>query len=72
MSTEKLEKYADGVSMLNMKKTKLPPEALEYFRKQGAIGAKRAAEVMTPEQRKEVAKRAAAARWRNKTKPPAS
>ena len=38
-----------------MAKKKLPPEVLEYFRKQGAkggkIGGKRSLETMTPEQR---------------------
>ena len=45
---------------------KLPPEVLEYFRKQGAkggkIGGKRSLETMTPEQRSERARKAVAAR----------
>ena len=45
---------------------KLPAEVLEYFRKQGAkggkIGGKRSLETMTPEQRSERARNAAAAR----------
>ena len=53
-----------------MAKEKLPPEVLEYFRKEGAkggkiggkIGGKRSLETMTPEQRRERAKKAVAAR----------
>jgi hypothetical protein len=45
---------------------KLPPEVLEFFRKQGAkggkIGGKRSLETMTPTQRSERARRAVAAR----------
>ena len=45
---------------------KLPPEVLEYFRKQGAkggkIGGKRSLETMTPAQRSERARKAVAAR----------
>jgi hypothetical protein len=45
---------------------KLPPEVLEFFRKQGAkggkIGGKRSLETMTPEQRSERARKAVAAR----------
>jgi hypothetical protein len=52
-----------------MAKKKLPPEVLEYFRKQGAkggriggkIGGKRSLETMTPEQRSARAKRASSA-----------
>jgi len=49
-----------------MSKKKIPPEVLEYFRKQGArggrIGGKRSLETMTPEQRSERARKAVAAR----------
>ena len=49
-----------------MAKKKLPPEVLEYFRKQGArggkiggpIGGKRSLETMTPEERTARAKKA--------------
>jgi hypothetical protein len=45
---------------------KLPPEVLEYFRKQGAkggkIGGKRSLETMTPKERSERARKAVAAR----------
>jgi hypothetical protein len=45
---------------------KLPPEVLEYFRKQGAkggrIGGKRAAELMTKQQRSDRARKAVQAR----------
>jgi hypothetical protein len=47
-------------------KKKLPPEILEYFRKEGAkggrIGGKKAAAAMTPEERSERARKAVAAR----------
>jgi hypothetical protein len=46
-----------------MAKKKLPPEVLEFFRKQGAkggrIGGKRSLETMTPEERSARAKKAA-------------
>jgi hypothetical protein len=45
-----------------MAKKRLPPEVLEYFRKQGArggkIGGKRSLETMTPEERSARAKKA--------------
>jgi hypothetical protein len=52
-----------------MAKKRLPPEVLEFFRKQGAIGGKiggkmggkRSLETMTPEERVARAKKAAAA-----------
>lgn len=52
-----------------MAKEKLPPEVLEYFRKEGAkggkiggkIGGKRSLETMTPEERTARAKKASAA-----------
>jgi len=48
--------------------SKLPPEALEFFREQGAKGGrkggKRRLETLTAEQRSEFAKKAAAARWK--------
>jgi hypothetical protein len=47
-------------------KTKLPAEALEFFRKQGAKGGKLSAEArmrkLTPEQRSQIARKAVAAR----------
>lgn len=47
---------------------KLPPEVLEFFRKQGANGGKLGAKArmvkMTPEQRSESARRAVVARWK--------
>jgi hypothetical protein len=52
-------------------KKKLPPDVLEYFRKEGAkggrIGGKRSLETMTPEERSARAKKAGVTRWR-KTK----
>jgi hypothetical protein len=55
-------------------KNKLPEDALEFFRQQGAkggkAGAKRRIEALTPEQRSAIAKKAAAARWKGaKPKP---
>lgn len=48
-----------------MAKKRLPPEVLEYFRKQGAkggkIGGKRSLETMTPEERAARAKKASTA-----------
>ena len=45
---------------------RLPPEVLEFFKRQGAkggkIGGKRSLETMTPEQRSERARKAVAAR----------
>ncbi len=47
---------------------KLPKEALEFFRKEGAkggkVGGKKAAANMTTEQRKKRARKAAEARWK--------
>jgi hypothetical protein len=38
----------------------------EWFRKQGAAGGKKRAENLTPERRKAIARKAAAARWPKK------
>jgi hypothetical protein len=50
-----------------MPRKKLPPEVLEFFRKQGARGGKKGgtirAERMTAEERSEAARRAVQARW---------
>jgi hypothetical protein len=49
---------------------RLPSAIKEYFRKQGAKGGKLSGaarmEKLTPEQRSAIAKKAAAARWKNK------
>jgi hypothetical protein len=49
---------------------KLPEAALEYFREQGRLGGKQSGkarlEKLTPEQRSEVARNAAKARWGKK------
>ena len=49
---------------------KLPPEVVEFFRKQGAKGGRKGgvirAERMTPEERSESARRAVTARWLKK------
>jgi hypothetical protein len=52
---------------------RLPAGIKEYFRKQGSKGGKLSGaarmEKLTPEQRSEIAKKAAAARWKGKKKP---
>jgi len=45
---------------------KLAEQVLEYFRKQGAKGGRKAAKMFTPEQRRERARKAIAARWAKK------
>ena len=56
-----------------MAKGKLSAEALEFFRRAGSkggkLGAKARMEKLTPEVRSEIAKQAAAARWKDKKKP---
>jgi hypothetical protein len=51
---------------------KIPKAVMEFFRKQGARGGKLSAaarmEKLTPEQRRKVAQKAAAARWGTKPK----
>jgi hypothetical protein len=42
---------------------KLPEHIREYFRKQGRIGARKRAQSLTPEQRREIAQKAANSRW---------
>ena len=58
--------------MVMAKKPGLSREALKYFREQGKrggkVGGKKRAESLTDEQRSEIAKKAAAARWGNKGK----
>ena len=50
-----------------MAKKRIPPEILEFFRKQGAkggkIGGTLRAERMTPEERSEAARKAVLVRW---------
>jgi len=52
------------------KPSKLPDEWLEYFRKEGKkggdLGGKARAKKLTPARRKEIARKAAAARWAKK------
>ena len=51
---------------------RIPKEALEYFREQGRRGGKKSGkarlEKLTPEQRSEIARKAALARWANRAK----
>jgi len=53
-----------------MAKKKLPEAALDFFRKAGSrggkLGTKARMEKLTPEQRTSLAKKAAAARWKDK------
>jgi hypothetical protein len=53
--------------------SKIPADAMEFFRKQGAKGGKLSArarmEKLTPEQRSEVARKAVTARWAKKSEP---
>ncbi len=42
---------------------KLPEDIREYFRKQGKIGAAKRMVVLTPEQRREIARNAVRQRW---------
>ncbi len=55
-----------------MPKKRLPAEALEFFRKAGSkggkLGTKARMEKLTQEQRTELARKAAAARWKSKAK----
>ena len=62
----------DGVRLVQMAKKRLPPSIREYFKKTGAqggkIGGKKRMEGLTEEERTELAKKAAAARWKGKSK----
>ena len=54
---------------LGMKKrTKLPEAALEFFRQQGRTGGLKRAEVLTAEQRSEIARKAVQTRWAKQEK----
>jgi hypothetical protein len=44
-------------------KLNLPDEIREFFRRKGKLGAKKRQQVLTPEQRQEIARKAAQARW---------
>jgi hypothetical protein len=46
----------------------LSKEAREYFRKEGAIGGRIRARNTTPQRRKEIARKAAQARWSKEKK----
>jgi hypothetical protein len=52
--------------MKQMAGKKLSADALEFFRNQGKRGAKARLKQLTPEQRSEIARKAAAARWGKK------
>ena len=60
----------DGVRLVITMKKKMPKDIAEFFRREGAKGGRKGGkarmELLTPEQRKELAQKAAAARWRNK------
>jgi hypothetical protein len=51
-----------GVSIKSVA-MELPENVLDYFRKQGKIGAKKRAATLSPERRKEIATLAAQTRW---------
>ena len=44
----------------------MPDNVREFFRKQGSIGGKRRMKKLTPEERTEIAKKAAESRWADK------
>lgn len=46
----------------------LPKKALEFFKSEGSRGGKIGSANLTPEQRKERAKKAITARWKNRKK----
>jgi hypothetical protein len=50
---------------MSMAKKKLPAEALDFFREQGKRGGKARLKSLTSGQRSEIAKKAAAARWKD-------
>jgi hypothetical protein len=50
------------------KRTKLPEAALEFFRQQGRTGGLKRAEVLTAEQRSEIARKAVQTRWAKQEK----
>jgi hypothetical protein len=55
--------------MRGMAAEKLNSEALEFFRQAGKRGGKKRFKAMSKKERTELAKRAAAARWKSKEKP---
>lgn len=42
---------------------RIPEDVREYFRKQGRIGGTKRRDSLSPEQRREIARKAARARW---------
>lgn len=54
-------RYTNPHSMT--KRTKIPEDVLEYFRKQGSIGGKKRSESLTAEERSELARKAVQVRW---------
>ncbi|MBS1911716.1 MAG: histone H1 [Bacteroidetes bacterium] len=57
------KKAATGTKKTAKAAAKKNPAAVELGRKGGLVGGKRRLETMTPEQRSEVARKAAQARW---------
>ena len=47
---------------------KLPEDIREYFRKQGAVGGKTRAANLSPEERREIARKAVQSRWEKSRK----
>jgi hypothetical protein len=50
------------------KRQKLPDDVLNYFRKHGRAGGKKRAERLSPERRREIARKAIQTRWKKKGK----
>jgi hypothetical protein len=50
--------------MRGMAKKKMPAEALDFFRAEGRRGGKARLKNLTPAKRSEIARKAAAARWK--------
>jgi len=53
---------------INSLAMKLPENIRAYFRKQGKIGAAKRLEVISPERRSEIARKAAMVRWAQQPK----
>ena len=60
--------YARGVSITEQPFMDIPDDVREFFRKQGRIGGKRRMKRLSPEERTEIARKAAQSRWADKTK----
>ena len=52
-----------GLGIISGMKLNYPDELREFFRRKGKIGAAKRMRVLSPEQRREIARKAAQARW---------